>query len=188
MNFTTPKRLWKKSDGAESEVSGVSRKEIEFSKEDAGCVFVLHSILQPFTDCNKKYIFNFYRSEYEEYYLRNLQTIGQQLPITLTEEERLEMWEETKQQSKSTLWFKVRTGRITASNLKAVCHTSIDKPCLSVIKSICYPEKGKFKQTEYGCMHDGLLEYLRQHKKIHPSAELKVSTWTIHNSVQVLTD
>ena len=64
--------------------------------------------------------------------------------------------EATRSQSSSNLWFKHRAGRVTASRMKAVCHTNAVHPSQSLIKSICYPEAYSFtsKQTEWGCNHE----------------------------------
>ena len=40
-------------------------------------------------------------------------------------------------QSKSKLWFAMRVGRVTASNLYTVCHTRLERPALSILGSIC---------------------------------------------------
>ena len=37
------------------------------------------------------------------------------------------------------------TGRITASRMKAVCRTRVEKPARSLIKAICYPDTGRFR-------------------------------------------
>ena len=44
---------------------------------------------------------------------------------------------------------------MTASKMKAVCHTDSD-PAQSLVKSICYPEAFKFssKATSWGCRHE----------------------------------
>ena len=63
---------------------------------------------------------------------------------------------ETRKQSKTALWFKYRAGRVTASRMKAVCHTDITNPAQSLVKSIRYPEVFNFtsKQTNWGCRHE----------------------------------
>lgn len=63
---------------------------------------------------------------------------------------------ETRSQSKSKLWYKYRAGRVTASRMRAVCHTNPSDPSQSLIKSICYPEAFHFtsKATEWGCSHE----------------------------------
>ena len=69
----------------------------------------------------------------------------------------------TKEQSHSRTWFRLRAGRITASRFKNVCCTDPANPSLSLIMSICHPEKFRFKSaaTSYGCQHekDALLRY-----------------------------
>ena len=64
--------------------------------------------------------------------------------------------EATRSQSHSKLWFKYRAGRITASRMKAVCHTNPGYPAQSLIKSICYPEAFCFTTaaTKWGCKHE----------------------------------
>ena len=50
----------------------------------------------------------------------------------------------TRSQSNSTLWFRHRTGRITASRFKAAAHTNIAEPSKSLIRAVCYPESIRF--------------------------------------------
>ena len=67
--------------------------------------------------------------------------------ISVTEKQSKNVESITKKQSKSKQWFRFRTGRITASVMKDVCRTSVDKPAQSLIKKICYPLKSQFKST-----------------------------------------
>lgn len=62
----------------------------------------------------------------------------------------------TRTQSKCAKWFAYRAGRITASVMKAACSTSIEKPSLSLLKRICYPEESKFSTpaTRWGVEHE----------------------------------
>ena len=62
----------------------------------------------------------------------------------------------TRQQHQQKKWFKYRAGRVTASRMKAVCHTNPSHPSQSLIKSVCYPEVFSFtsKQTSWGCKHE----------------------------------
>ena len=46
-------------------------------------------------------------------------------------------------QSDSSLWFSMRTERITASRFKAVSHTDWLSPSINLIMSICHPELTK---------------------------------------------
>ena len=62
----------------------------------------------------------------------------------LTSEEIHLVEQHTKAQSRSSLWFNHRSCRITASTIKSVCRTSLEKPSVSLLKRICYPEESKF--------------------------------------------
>ena len=61
---------------------------------------------------------------------------------------------ETRGQTKSKKWFEYRAGRITASNSKKVCATSIEKPALSTVKSICHHSTFSSAATAYGNEHE----------------------------------
>ena len=78
----------------------------------------------------------------------------EQLYLTTEMVEAVE--KETRLQSHSKLWYKFRAGRVTASKMKAVCRTSIDRPSKSLILSICYPELFRFTTaaTRWGCTHE----------------------------------
>jgi hypothetical protein len=58
----------------------------------------------------------------------------------------------TRDQSTAKLWYDYRAGRVTASNLKAVCCTDADKPSLSLIQLVCYPYEHLFNApaTDWG--------------------------------------
>ena len=76
--------------------------------------------------------------------------------VEITEEMAKVVEKATRSQSQSKLWFKYRAGRITASRMKAVCHTDAANPAQSLIKTICYPEAFSFttKATKQGCKHE----------------------------------
>ena len=76
--------------------------------------------------------------------------------VTITNDMAKAVESETRQQHKTNLWFKYRAGRVTASRMKAVCHTDITNPSQSLVKSICYPEAFTFisKQTNWSCKHE----------------------------------
>ncbi|XP_078658592.1 uncharacterized protein LOC144903975 [Branchiostoma floridae x Branchiostoma belcheri] len=79
-----------------------------------------------------------------------------ELNLSLTPDEIQAIEENTRQQSHSTVWYKQRAGRITASNLKSACHTDPDKPSKSLIMNVCYPESHKFvtPATKWGQDHE----------------------------------
>ena len=68
---------------------------------------------------------------------------------------------ETKEQSKSALWFSMRAGRVTASMFYD--HTCIEKPAPSLIRTIRTPQAQCFKSaaTSWGIVNKGKarLEY-----------------------------
>ena len=76
--------------------------------------------------------------------------------LTITSEQRKVVEQATREQASSRIWFRLRAGRITASKVHAVCHTNLDMPAISLVKSICYPESYKFSTaaTKWGCMHE----------------------------------
>lgn len=79
--------------------------------------------------------------------------------------------EKTRGQAQSKLWFQMRSGRITASKVRAICHTDPSSPSISLITSICYPELGKFRSaaTAWGCRHETTARstYCERQKKSH---------------------
>ena len=52
--------------------------------------------------------------------------------------------------------MKYRAGRITVSRLFQAVHTDPNKPAISLVCAICYPESVKFTSsaTKYGCEHE----------------------------------
>ena len=86
----------------------------------------------------------------------DLLNVCENVSIKITEDMAKAVELETRQQSKTNLWFKYRAGRVTASRMKAVCHTDSTNPSQSLVKSICYPDAFTFtsKQTNWGCKHE----------------------------------
>ena len=76
--------------------------------------------------------------------------------VDITQEMADAVEQETRTQSESKFWYKQRAGRVTASKMKAVCHTNLAHPSHSLIKTICYPEEFSFtsKQTAYGSKNE----------------------------------
>lgn len=72
--------------------------------------------------------------------------------MEISDEECKAVEVETRDQANCRLWFNLRAGRITASRLKAACHTDPAKPSKSLMKTICYPEAHKLTSatTKYG--------------------------------------
>lgn len=93
-----------------------------------------------------------------EYYDANLDSStleelrSKVIDFSITREEKENVEELTRKQSSNNLWWKYRTGRITASIFKSVCRTSIENPSASIVKNICYPGTTSFfsQATDYG--------------------------------------
>lgn len=50
----------------------------------------------------------------------------------------------TSDQANSKQWFSFRSGRITASRMKAVCSTDLTNPSQTLVKAVCYPDSKLF--------------------------------------------
>ena len=79
-----------------------------------------------------------------------------ELEVIVTADQSLAAELAIRQQSRCALWFQMRSGRISASNLKGVCHTDPAMPAISLIMTICNPEMSQFKTVamKYGCDHE----------------------------------
>lgn len=73
--------------------------------------------------------------------------------LAVTEDQAVNLENETQGQAKSKLWFQHRAGRITASHFKAAACTDATQPSQSLIKSICYPEAYKFNSAATWYIH-----------------------------------
>ena len=94
--------------------------------------------------------------------------------------------EETRGQSKKDLWFKLRAGRLTASRMKAVCHSSIESPSCSLLKGICQsnPIPLQNDAIEWGKMKEkrARSEYLRFMQTRHENFCVKECGLVLHES------
>lgn len=97
--------------------------------------------------------------------------------ITITDDMAKAVELETRQQHKNILWFRYRAGRVTASRMRAVCHTDVTNPAQSLVKSICYPEAFTFtrKQTKWGCKHEKQARERYKSKSNHINLEVTES-------------
>ena len=94
--------------------------------------------------------------EYQKLNYGELLKIASEKMITVTEAEAKQVETKTRTQSNSRLWFRMRTGRTTASRFKSACHTNLAQPSVSLIMGICHPEMAKFRSlaTSWGCEHE----------------------------------
>ena len=97
----------------------------------------------------------------------------------MTSEQICEIEKHTRAQHGCDLWFKHRAGRITASKMKAACHTDPASPSVSLIKQICYPKQSSFSTsaTKWGCDHEDMARqlYCNEMQKQHTEFECVTS-------------
>ena len=77
--------------------------------------------------------------------------------VDISEREVAAVETATRMQSGSRVWFEQRAGRVTASRMYDICHTSAQSPSRSLIQAICYPDplpKGA-PSTRWGQEHEG---------------------------------
>ncbi|XP_077516907.1 uncharacterized protein LOC144127829 [Amblyomma americanum] len=135
-------------------LSEQERTKLYGSIQDAGIVLSIFSVLPgydghfqnpvPMHDARLRNLYS------EEMLAHDLDVLVKKandvMPSIIISEEIVKAVEAlTGQQSSSSNWFLYRAGRVTASVMKRVCHTSIDNPSISLLKLICYPEKQSLK-------------------------------------------
>lgn len=98
--------------------------------------------------------------EHESKSLQELRVLGMNVRLTLTIHDVEWVEQFTRDQYKSQLWNWVRIGRVTASILKTVVHTSneVPPPKLSTLRGICHPDVVRFETpaTLYGRRNEPL--------------------------------
>ena len=114
------------------------------------------------------------KPEYLELNYLDLLDVCENISVQISEDMARAVELETRQQSKSNLWYKYRAGRVTASRMKAVCNTDVTNPSQSLVKSICYPHAFTFttKQTSWGCKHEK--KAMEKYKKANDSNHTKL--------------
>ena len=112
-----------------------------------------------------------YKTEYLKLRYNELLQKACSIQIAVTTNQVLAVEAKTKNQAGSRLWFRMRTGRITASKFKAACRTDPASPSISLIMAICHPETLRFctSATKWGCQHEktALAEYKQSNSDQH---------------------
>lgn len=178
------------SSASRKDVQGLTEVEIVDllkSIEEAGSSSVLMRVVEPFAtiiaEANSQTQIqivnpyeNMYKEEYEAFSLEELMQVASNISVTMTQEDCDILKESTVSQVNCESWFRQRIGRVTASNLKRVSRTSLNKPSLSLLKTICYPLKYEFqsKATTWGKDHekDALLAYKQEQISCHENLEV----------------
>ena len=126
-----------------------------------------------------RFVFQLCKPEYLSFNYHELLKVCEECVVTVSDREVQAVEACTKQQSGSSLWFSMRTGRITASRFKAASHTDPSSPSISLIISICHPELSKFRTaaTKWGCDHERAAKekYAQMSKLSHKEFELQES-------------
>ena len=125
-----------------------------------------------------------HRTEYMNLQYHELIQACESVNIDVTDDMAKAVERETRGQQHSRLWFKYRAGRVTASRMRAVCHTTAANPSQGLVKQICYPEAYSFtsKQIEWGCKHKKAARdmYVRKQKEEHCSFQVENSGFVIN--------
>lgn len=154
---------------------------------DAGYEAVLMRTVEPFASeieeknsvtCPANPYKALFKEEYEQLYLGQLlQLANDHIKIEMTLEACEQIENMTRGQSSCSHWYIQRAGRITASNLRKVCKTSVTKPSLSLIKIICYPQKYSFSTaaTKWGINHEktALLAFEKERAPMHTNLKVR---------------
>lgn len=88
------------------------------------------------------FLSNLYGKDYLYKELSELVRIGKSVKVEISKEDIAEITRITVAQTKSKLWISLRRGRITGSNLKDCCTTSIVNPSITTISRVINPIKG----------------------------------------------
>ena len=81
--------------------------------------------------------------------------------LNVADQQTTKIERQIRNQRKCSAWYAARVGRVTVSQLHAVCHTIVDKPALSTISNVCYSEcsnnnnnKKDVPATRWGNLHE----------------------------------
>ena len=84
----------------------------------------------------------------------------------------------------------MRAGRVTASTFYAACHTHIEKPARSVLRSICMPNAHRFSSaaTDWGKTHESIArdQYEALHAVQHTDSVCQASGLFLSNKYEAL--
>ena len=97
-----------------------------------------------------------YKAEYLSSSYYELLQVAQATEVSVTPAQALAVEEKTRSQCQSRLCHRMRSGRVTASRLKAVCCTDQAYPSMSLVMSIFHPKLSQFRSTAttWGCKHE----------------------------------
>ena len=153
------------------------------SLHDSGVNSAIFALTPPFCEqfvpksLQSNFLTEFYEESLASADLDDIRQFCSTLDISFSQEEADNAEMATKEQSQSDTWFRLRAGRITASKMKSVCRTDPNHPSISLIKSICYPERFKFSSpaTAWGCNHEeeASLIFISKMKENHTNFKME---------------
>ena len=107
-----------------------------------------------------------------------------EVELSVTQEQSKCVEQATKTQSSNKLWFRFRSGRVTASKMKRICRSNPDQPSQSLVKAVCYPEAASFTvaATQWGCKHEEVAraKYVEQMQASHHNFQMELSGFVIN--------
>lgn len=108
--------------------------------------------------------------------------------ITSSEAQNDFLEEHTRKQSKSFLWHKYRTGRLTSSNFHEAARTNIKRPSTSLVKKIVYGSNVNTKAVKWGCENESVAvaEYTKLCKQKHSNVKVISSGFYINKQYPYL--
>lgn len=119
--------------------------EIEESSSSPALMRIVEPFASKIEENSKRIVVppltNIYKEEYMSVSYIKLLEIGRQIDFAINESDRSVIEEQTRKQHDCLDWYEQRAGRITASNFKACVRTNVERPSVSLIKTICYPMK-----------------------------------------------
>lgn len=111
--------------------------------------------------------------------------------LELSEEQVSDVYEESKDQHKSSIWAKQRVGRLTASSIGKILKTTIsDNPALSYVKQICFStthgKNAKVPALAYGRRNEefALNDYKSEQLMLHDNLTMNSAGLKIKQDAQ----
>ena len=107
--------------------------------------------------------------KYWSYCTRNRAITNAYETITITLKEALNIESQRRNHGKSSKWYELRAGQISASVMKEAISTKTESPSLSLIEKICYRRKFRNVATDWGIEYEKLAKdcYFIQNSKTH---------------------
>ena len=122
-----------------------------------------------------------FKPEYLTCSYGELLQMSKECNIVITSDQVQAVKSKTRSQMRCSLWFRMRSGRITASKFKNVSHTNEASPSISLIMTICHPELSRFSSTAttWGCEHEKVARDKYYSKSSYQHSKFTVSNFNM---------